>query len=850
MKPGAPTYIWINLLIASAILRSLHGGRLHKVITGYRLIAMIVIALVSLPFIVDQARTAIYPQLEFNNLNAMPYNYTHENNNFIVESPASLTADKMVRTAQDAIMPGSYSEAMIAESKLRGMTSIDPDAMIQTGPGLPAWTLHQYHINWDGPVRHDQTISMTLLSPGSSALLNLLRIGLLLLLAWRLFDVASFKIPKLPVGAAAKTIFVLFVTGSLFNLSPNTAEASNYPPKELLAELQQELMKAPDCLPRCADIEKMTITLSEKNLKVSLLMHAQEDALVPLPVPIKQWSPSIISVDGKRTVKLYGMDSTLWILLNKGTHTVTMSGQVESINQLKFSFPLKPRHIELNIDGWTTQGADTQTYKINALSFLRIDKTNQHSTSNKIEQKEIPVYAKVDRFIDLGLEWFVNTKVKGITGSAYPVILNIPLLEGESVVTDNIKVVDGHGVITLNNARQLVQWTSKMSIATEINLQSSEQDGFIERWVLNASPIWRVSYDGIHAIYHQNKSNQWQPEWRPWPGEKVTITVSRPAGIKGGTITIDSSALTLTPGEKITTASLEFNLRSSQGGQHVVKIPDNGELLSVSINKQPIPVRKTKEGISLPLSPGEMHVNIQWRESRGITTSYHSSVIDLGADSVNHSLKIKPGSRWVLFTSGPLMGPAVLFWSVFGVMLLLAIALGRVKGTPLNSVQWLLLAMGLSISTPWAVIIIAICIFALKARGSLVTENTSRRKFNTIQIVLVGLMFVAISTLISAIKQGLLGSPDMQIVGNGSYSYQLNWFSDRISHIPPDAVVISAPIFVYRIMMLIWSIWLAFALIKWAQWGWSNFTKEEYWRHIAKKTDDGETNNSNNIKEG
>ena len=46
----------------------------------------------------------------------------------------------------------------------------------------------------------------------------------------------------------------------------------------------------------------------------------------------------------------------------------------------------------------------------------------------------------------------------------------------------------------------------------------------------------------------------------------------------------------------------------------------------------------------------------------------------------------------------------------------------------------------------------------------------------------------------------------------------------------------SVPVYIYQLMMLAWSIWLAFALIKWGQWGWGNFSKQEYWRSIELKS--------------
>ena len=44
---------------------------------------------------------------------------------------------------------------------------VDPDAMIQTGPGLPNWRWHSYAIRWDGPVQMNQNIELTLVTPAA-----------------------------------------------------------------------------------------------------------------------------------------------------------------------------------------------------------------------------------------------------------------------------------------------------------------------------------------------------------------------------------------------------------------------------------------------------------------------------------------------------------------------------------------------------------------------------------------------------------------------------------------------------------------------------------------------------------
>lgn len=855
---GSPQYIWINLILAIAILRVIPEGRFYKILNNYRLISSITLIVIILPFMVDQIRTTLYPQLEFNS--AISTSAHYRANRRAASSPA---VEKGIMQEPEMAMSLSDTKARVKRKvekrsfssgsyELKKVPRIDPDAMIQTGPGLPSWKLHRYPLSWDGPVRKGQEISMLTLSPFLHGVFKVIQIIFILLLAWKLIDVSSIKLPKLSgltKESGAKLIMTLGLFGLLFTSSPITVEAA-FPSQTLLKELKQELIKPAKCLPQCASIESMAINLSKNQLDISLRIHSEEDVLLPLPIPIRQWTPSEVAVDGKEVSGLVRYDNaSLWIHNTKGSHTVTISGRVTHLNQLQFDFPLKPYDIKLKMKGWSSEGMDKEPHKITVLTFLREAGENKRSKKNKIEQSEIPVYAQVTRSLQLGLEWYVTTQVRSVSGTAYPVILNIPLLDGESVITDNILVKDKHAVISLNNNRASYSWTSKLESSDEIKLQASNKGRFIEKWLLDASPVWHVNLDGIPVIYHQRRGNNWRPEWQPWPGENVSISVTKPTSVIGKTLTIDSSTLTLTPGAQITSAKLAFNLRSSLGGQHVIHLPENADLQKIKINNKNMPIRNTDKGLSLPVTPGNQKIEIEWREARGISSIFHSSKVDLGNESVNNAINIKPGNnRWVLFTAGPTIGPAILFWGMLIVIVLISYGLGLIKGTPLNSIQWILLGFGLSASGPWGLVIVAACIFTLRARGNFDIDNMSYKKFNFIQVGLFLLVFITVSTLLGVIEQGLLGSPDMQIKGNGSNSYQLNWFSDRVSALIPNATFISVPIYIFRLLMLVWSIWLAFAVVKWAQWSWANYSKDGYWRSKPEKTNEKEKESSDEVK--
>ncbi len=61
---GSPSWLWLNALIALALLRAAPAGRLHKWIAAYRLLALGAVLLALVPFAITQVRLAVYPQLE------------------------------------------------------------------------------------------------------------------------------------------------------------------------------------------------------------------------------------------------------------------------------------------------------------------------------------------------------------------------------------------------------------------------------------------------------------------------------------------------------------------------------------------------------------------------------------------------------------------------------------------------------------------------------------------------------------------------------------------------------------------------------------------------------------------
>ena len=188
-----------------------------------------------------------------------------------------------------------------------------------------------------------------------------------------------------------------------------------------------------------------------------------------------------------------------------------------------------------------------------------------------------------------------------------------------------------------------------------------------------------------------------------------------------------------------------------------------------------------------------------------------------------------PDNRWLLATSGPPLGPAVLYWSEFAVLILFALILGRIDWTPLKTQHWLLLGLGFS-TFSWPVLgIVIVWLLACGARDK-GPEQSQRWRYNTTQGLIAAATVIALGAILISLPSGLLGTPDMHVAGNNSYGNTLSWFADRSDTLLPVATAWSVPMWAYKALILAWALWLSFALLRWLPWVWQCFSRGGLWR--------------------
>ncbi|MHB1349402.1 MAG: hypothetical protein ACYCYR_05985 [Desulfobulbaceae bacterium] len=845
-EPNAPRWIWLAILAGIALLRYLPQTRFRTVVKLVQAVNILLLVIIAVPFAIQQLREGIYPQLEkpWQTMPSQPVPQKAE------QAPVPQTAapDEAVQGSSDSgIMmemegrvlgslegraKGKVAPAPYAKSPpISEVDQYDPTMINQTGPGLPDWQWNSYSLTWSGPVQRDQTIRLFFTGPTTNLALAILRVLLMTLLALGLFAVRfrrgqGLTMPKWPLVAMLLTLAAVMA-------HPPPAVSGEIPTPEMFEELRQRLLAPDDCFPQCADIPAMDLLITPDNLRINLKVMAQTAVSLPLPGNVLHWLPGEVRLDDQPAEGLFRTGNELWLLVPAGAHEVVLTGRLPRQNSLQLPLPLKPHRVTAAAEGWGVEGIREDGVPEGQLQFRRLA-TEKEAKEQILESGILPPFLHIERTLRLGLTWQVETRINRLGPADAAVVFNFPLLPDESVITEGIKVQENQALLNMDARQTTLRFTSVLPRTDALLLRHQETTLWTEEWRMDASPIFHVETAGIPVILHQQGS-RWFPTWHPWPGEEVRLTISRPAGVEGQTVTIDKSLLETRPGRRATDTALQLTIRSSQGGQHAITLPENAQLQDVTINGRVQPIRQEGRRVSLPLSPGRQEIKLTWREPSGISTWHRTPMVDLGLDSVNSQIDLRlPSNRWPLFVGGPLMGPAVLFWSTVLILLLVSFALARSGLTPLKFHQWFLLGIGMSQSTIVAGLIVAGWLVAIDLRGK-VKEDMDRTTFNLMQAGLGLLTILALGSLIAAISMGLLGHPDMNIVGNGSSSEQLRWYQDHSRSTLPVAWVFSIPMLSYRLAMLAWALWISFSLLNFLRLGWTNFSRPVIWYAIPRK---------------
>src|SRR5690606_39373668 len=200
-EPGAPLWSLLFVLALALTVRALPAGRLATAVTWLRGAALLVLVLVALPFVANQLRLALYPQLEeaggvvlgFVEPPMIGQDATAQRKVAVAEvMPMSVPAPPPAPPAPPAPVTSKSLDSIVVTGSRMRPPDIDrytEGTVVQTGGGMPDWQLgRDYTLTWNGPVVPAQSVRLVI---APSWLVRPLRVVLVALLAWLLVRLAQ-----------------------------------------------------------------------------------------------------------------------------------------------------------------------------------------------------------------------------------------------------------------------------------------------------------------------------------------------------------------------------------------------------------------------------------------------------------------------------------------------------------------------------------------------------------------------------------------------------------------------------------------------------------------------------------
>lgn len=829
----------VVFIILLPLLRTVPSGKLHRSLVFVAAGSMLLVLLGLLDFSVKQLRTAMYPQLEYQRV-------IHDSTVSVALSKSQVPAADAAAELEEVIVTGQarnpYSQRSRAASQGYETRRIDPSVNAQTGPGVPAWRWRQVRLSWNGPVSSEEPVRLYLTGPQLTRVLKLIQVAvsvaLVCAIALALFRAARRtdepnSEPNTGAAATASVVASMVLLPALL-LAP-AAKTQDFPPKYLLDEYEQRLIKQPQCTPNCATIAAVDIEVVDDVLSIRQIINVATQLAVAMPSS-KQWQAQRITVNGESRPFLRRLGDTAYLSLIPGRYEVILSGRLHR-SQVSLEFVGRVHNVSASGEGWAFSGLVNKSLRGNTLALERIEKT---TVNNTLLPDPPPPFAVVTRQFEFGLDWFVTTTVSRVAPAQGPIHFAVPLLAGESVLTNNVLVKDTAVSVSLGARQTRYQWRSELQPSDQMVLQHPRDVMWSERWMLDVTPRWHVDFEGLAPLKAAVDEGA-QYEWRPWPGEQLTLRLAQPQAVSGPTTTVESVVVNVKPGKRILLSDAQLLVRSSTGGDFNLRLPEESRLKSLTLNDEALSAQHDGRLVVAALRPGDNQLSLSWEQDQRLALSSYTPSLELDQAASNVRIHLTvPRDRWPIFAYGPGHGPAMLYWSVLLVIIMLAYALGTVKSRanlsmPINTWQWVLLGLGIStVSTVGSLFVVA-WFFALEARQRYTMPST-RGLFNLIQLGLIALSVIAAVSLLSTIPVSLLSSPDMKVSGNGSSNYFMQWYVDQSGPELPSASLVSVSLWVYRLVMLAWSLWLVFSLLRWASWAWQALSKDQLWMPKDKAT--------------
>ena len=830
-----PALGWLTLGSLVLLHRTLGRDRLVRTQNFVYWTVLIPVAFLSLYVAATNVRQAVYPQLEQPNfgrwnlaqslgVEARSDGSFIARNNFDLPSPLHETETLDIQLAEEETL--LVTGNIIDESELYPLTETLP--LVQTGPGEPYWKWHRVKLNWVGPVTSDQQFSITLLPPWMTRLVYFAVAALHLIILLFFILVRTENRDVVPPWIRKVLPFLAI---SLFATSANAA----FPDQDLLDELAERLLEPPTCAPACSSLQRVSITNTTADL-LELELHYTVQADSGVLLPMSNYPTSLVSVDlrGEQLHMVRSSTGVVYLNVPAGSHVVTAKFELATLDQFVMDFPMAPAMMEADLCCWTKT-----TFVIGDEYQILFQRLKQEVESNQVDSIDIELVDVVElkRVLILDRTPKLVNKVFRYGPVRQELALRIPSLPGERVISRSVSASEGYVNLLMEPGVDRVDWESEISLHDSLKLSVPEDATWSETWAIRGSDFWHYEVSGLPYAY----ANSVTTNFRPRSGESLLINLSQPQVVAGQTLTIEHASLIVRPGLRSLNASLELDVTAGTSDELVVTLPDSSVLTGLTVDDVSKPIG-TGNVANILVGRGSSSYKLEWTADTSMQTFYRTPEVSISSAVRNIDLSMHiPRNQWILLLSGPRMGAAVLFWGVVIVTVGVALAMTRLANFPLTKIDAVLVAIGATLANIWALLFVVFWLLAIWWRGRNALETLSNTNYRLAQLGIGLLTVLGVLALFTTVLSALLtpanmfvgpqSSPGMTFVSTISAgTLALSWYDDFSLGDLPRALVVSLPFWLYQLMMLGWSLWLVFALIRWIRQSFHVVSLPTYWR--------------------
>ncbi len=859
-----PMFLWFNFTVAISLASKISRPSLSKVLAIYKWTSTVLLLLALLPFLAEQIRFTLYPQLEM----SKPLSYSESN----AHTMSSLADERQNDSFLSKRVAKTAPVIEMMEKEVRGSriqrnpleSSYEQGAVIQAGKGRPNWDWQSAYYSWNGPVKGDESFRIFVLPELAVKLLRILMIVFSVLWLVSVFNkdsgVTNRLIETLKQASKNKTTAALFAICLVLPLS-SQLKANEIPDPNLLKELQNRLYPVPECLPDCINISNANIEISGAKLVMKMDIHSGAKMASTIPSST-DWQIESMQLNGQPLRHVWKNKVGAWINLAKGHSVLEINARLKNKSNITIQFSESPKELVHQLAGWDISGVNANRMVSDSIQLTR--KTNGLATTQVArsldgkfltvtpQEQSIEDLLFVTRRLTFATQWTMDTYVLRQAPLQGAITADIPLLSFEQPLEMTEQIKDNQMKVVIGNNSQSVSWRSSIqstadhSEASKFVLEALSEASITESWQIQVYPNWNIEIQGVPAVVPVSVSptDFWIYEYFPRAGEKLNLTLTKPPAAEGASVAIAKIQQNHTISKRKTATQLQLDYRATRAETISIDI-GLAELKSLKHDGAAVNLDSEQGIVSIALKPGKHQLELILESAKeiGFDFSIDDIKIDQPFSNLYTSVSV-PSNRWLLSAAGPGYGPAIVYWGELIFFIILAFGLSKLPFSPLNYIQWLILGLGMSTFSWTALALVAGWLLASEWR------RQNKQALSKHQIAISWLTtfstVIAVASLVLAVPYGLLQSPDMGVMGNSSYGNQLNWFLDQGGQSLGNITVYTLPLWAYKGMMLLWSTWLSVTLIKWLGWIWNDLADAPFRRSPIVK---GETINKKQASE-